>query len=50
MSSNRVSTNCDECKKPLDKPERLKPSSIQEEKVRTGKLGRKSGEGYYRYQ
>lgn len=34
----------------LGQPERLKPSSIQEEKVRTGKLGRKSGEGYYRYQ
>ncbi len=34
----------------LGQPERLKPSAIQEEKVRAGKLGRKSGEGYYRYQ
>lgn len=34
----------------LGQPERLKPSAIQEEKVRTGKLGRKSGEGYYQYQ
>ena len=34
----------------LGQPKRLKPSAIQEEKVRTGKLGRKSGEGYYRYQ
>ena len=33
----------------LDKPERLKPSFIQKEKVETGKLGRKSGEGYYKY-
>jgi 3-hydroxybutyryl-CoA dehydrogenase len=33
----------------LNKPERLKPSYIQEEKVKEGKLGKKSGEGYYRY-
>ncbi len=33
----------------LGKPERLKPSSIQEQKVKEGKLGKKSGEGYYKY-
>lgn len=33
----------------LDKPERLKPSYIQEEKVKNGELGRKSGKGYYSY-
>ncbi len=33
----------------LDKPERLKPSYIQEQKVKEGKLGKKTGEGYYRY-
>jgi 3-hydroxybutyryl-CoA dehydrogenase len=33
----------------LDKPERLKPSFIQEEKVKENKLGKKSGEGYYKY-
>jgi 3-hydroxybutyryl-CoA dehydrogenase len=33
----------------LDKPERLKPSSIQQEKVREGALGRKTGKGYYEY-
>ena len=33
----------------LKKPERLRPSAIQEEKVKEGKLGRKSGEGYYPY-
>jgi len=33
----------------LGKPVRLKPSEIQKEKVRAGKLGRKSGEGYYKY-
>ncbi len=33
----------------LNKPERLKPSYIQEEKVKTGKLGKKSGSGYYDY-
>lgn len=33
----------------MGKPERLKPSSIQKEKVDSGKLGKKSGEGYYPY-
>jgi 3-hydroxybutyryl-CoA dehydrogenase len=33
----------------LGKPERLKPSFIQKEKVESGKLGKKSGEGYYKY-
>ena len=33
----------------LGNPERLKPSFIQEQQVKEGKLGRKSGEGYYRY-
>ncbi|MES1220635.1 MAG: 3-hydroxyacyl-CoA dehydrogenase NAD-binding domain-containing protein [Bacteroidota bacterium] len=33
----------------LDKPERLKPSYIQEEKVKKGELGKKSGKGYYQY-
>jgi 3-hydroxybutyryl-CoA dehydrogenase len=33
----------------LENPERLKPSSIQEQKVKEGKLGKKSGEGYYLY-
>lgn len=33
----------------LGRPERLKPSPIQEEKVKQGKLGKKSGEGYYTY-
>jgi len=33
----------------LDKPERLRPSAIQEQKVKEGKLGKKTGEGYYRY-
>lgn len=33
----------------LDKPERLKPSFIQKEKVESGKLGKKTGEGYYIY-
>ncbi len=33
----------------LNSPERLKPSYIQKEKVETGQLGKKSGEGYYKY-
>jgi 3-hydroxybutyryl-CoA dehydrogenase len=33
----------------MNKPERLRPSSIQEEKVKQGKLGKKTGEGYYLY-
>lgn len=33
----------------LDKPERLKPSFIQEQKVKEGHLGKKSGKGYYDY-
>jgi 3-hydroxybutyryl-CoA dehydrogenase len=33
----------------LGKPSRLKPSPIQEQKVKDGDLGRKSGKGYYTY-
>lgn len=33
----------------MNKPERLRPSYIQEQKVKEGKLGKKSGEGYYQY-
>lgn len=33
----------------LNKPERLKPSFIQEKKVNEGKLGKKTGSGYYDY-
>lgn len=33
----------------LGKPDRLMPSSIQEQKVKEGRLGKKSGEGYYKY-
>jgi 3-hydroxybutyryl-CoA dehydrogenase len=33
----------------LGKPERLQPSAIQKEKVEANKLGRKTGEGYYKY-
>ncbi len=33
----------------LGNPERLKPSAIQKEKVESNKLGRKTGEGYYKY-
>ena len=33
----------------LGKPDRLKPSFIQEQKVDRGELGRKSGKGYYEY-
>ncbi|HSF45768.1 MAG TPA: 3-hydroxyacyl-CoA dehydrogenase NAD-binding domain-containing protein [Chitinophagaceae bacterium] len=31
------------------KPVRFKPSSIQEEKIQKGELGRKTGKGYYSY-
>jgi 3-hydroxybutyryl-CoA dehydrogenase len=34
----------------LGKPERLKPSAIQKEKVEKGELGRKTGNGYYNYE
>ena len=34
----------------LDKPERLKPSYIQKEKVELSELGKKSGKGYYNYE
>lgn len=33
----------------LNRPGRLKPSFIQEEKVEKGELGRKTGKGYYNY-
>jgi 3-hydroxybutyryl-CoA dehydrogenase len=33
----------------MGKPPRLRPSPIQEEKVKEGALGRKTGKGYYRY-
>jgi 3-hydroxybutyryl-CoA dehydrogenase len=33
----------------LDKPERLKPSYIQKEKVEKGEFGKKTGQGYYSY-
>ena len=34
----------------MGRPERLRPSSIQEQKVKEGALGRKTGKGYYRYE
>jgi 3-hydroxybutyryl-CoA dehydrogenase len=34
----------------LGRPERLRPSPLQEEKVRSGKLGRKTGSGYFEYE
>lgn len=34
----------------LGRPERLRPSSIQERLVASGRLGRKSGAGFYRYE
>lgn len=33
----------------LNKPERLRPSLIQKEKVEKGELGKKTGKGYYMY-
>jgi len=33
----------------MGKPSRLQPSPIQEQKVKDGELGRKSGKGYYTY-
>jgi len=33
----------------LGKPERLKPSVLQKEKVEAGELGRKTGKGFYTY-
>lgn len=33
----------------LNRPERLKPSYIQKEKVEKGELGKKTGKGYYSY-
>lgn len=33
----------------MGKPERLKPSDIQKQKVEAGELGRKSGKGFYDY-
>ena len=33
----------------MNKPERLKPSPVQKEKVDTGQLGKKTGKGYYDY-
>jgi 3-hydroxybutyryl-CoA dehydrogenase len=33
----------------LNRPGRLRPSTIQEEKVKHGELGRKTGKGYYSY-
>jgi len=33
----------------LNRPERLKPSYIQKEKVDSGQLGKKTGKGYYDY-
>lgn len=33
----------------LERPTRLKPSAIQEQKVKQGLLGRKTGQGYYDY-
>ena len=34
----------------MGRPERLKPSPIQQQKVREGALGKKTGNGYYRYE
>jgi 3-hydroxybutyryl-CoA dehydrogenase len=34
----------------MNRPERLKPSNLQKEKVETGALGRKTKQGYYKYE
>lgn len=34
----------------MGQPERLKPSYLQEEKVKEGRLGKKTGGGYYEYE
>lgn len=34
----------------MNKPDRLKPSPIQEERVKKNELGKKTGKGYYTYQ
>jgi 3-hydroxybutyryl-CoA dehydrogenase len=34
----------------MGRPERLRPSVIQEQKVKEGALGRKTGKGYYQYE
>jgi 3-hydroxybutyryl-CoA dehydrogenase len=33
----------------MDKPARLKPSIVQQQKVEAGELGKKTGKGFYQY-